>query len=78
MSPFKFIFHAFYHFICLYLKYSATNFIGDRHLCRKGKLPLYEISDFAVFSRLRFLKTVSSTAGRTIQADEIACIEVRS
>ena len=50
----------------------------DRHLCRKGKLPLYEIFDFAVFPGLRFLKTGSSTAGCTIQADEIVCIEVRS
>ena len=45
---------------------------------RKGKLPLSEISDFAVFPELRFLKTGHDTAGRTIQADGIACIEVRS
>ena len=32
-------FHAFFHPICLYLRYSVTNF-GDRHLCRKGKQPL--------------------------------------
>ena len=71
-------FHTFFHFIYLHLKYSVTNFIGDRHLCRKGKLPLSEISDFAIFPELRFLKTVNGTAGRTIQADGIACIEVRS
>ena len=67
-----------YMFVSEVLRYSAANFIGDRHLCRKGKLPLYEISDFAVFPGLRFFKSGSSTAGRTIQADVIACIEVRS
>ena len=47
-------------------------------LARKGIFPLYEISDFAVFPGLRFLEIGNSTAGRTIQADGIACIEVRS
>ncbi|WP_455774067.1 hypothetical protein, partial [[Ruminococcus] lactaris] len=69
-------------FLSLYMSvseiFSHKLFIGDRHLCRKGKLPLSEISDFAVFPGLRFLKTGNGTAGRTIQADGIACIEVRS
>ena len=47
-------FHAFFHPICLYLRYSLTNF-GDRHLCRKGKQPLIRnlwfrcISHFEIF-----------------------------
>lgn len=43
-----------------------------------GNSPLYEISDFAVFPILRFFKTENGTAGHTIQADGIACIEERS
>ena len=41
-------------------------------------IPLPEICDFARFPDWDFFKIGNSTAGRTIQADIIACIEVRS
>ena len=47
----NFRFHAFFHFICLYLKYSVTNF-WDRHLCRKGKYPLVRNLWFRYISRI--------------------------
>ena len=49
----------------------------DSTCAARGNSPLYETSDFAVFPILRFFKTGNGTAGRTIQVDGIACIEVR-
>ena len=66
---------SFTPYVCIWGIQSQTSGIGT--CAARGNSPLYETSDFAVFPILRFFKTGNGTAGRTIQVDGIACIEVR-
>ena len=67
---------SFTLYVCIRGIQSQTSGIGT--CAARGNSPLYELSDFVIFPELRFLKTGNGTTGRTIQADGIACIEVRS